>query len=291
MLRAVQFGIADHGQRPGREQAAQVSIASLTDVAKLLLTSARALLGYEPDPSREVSPRPESPWITDAGNQSRGQCGTDARDLIEPLARLAGSVPGHDQAVELQDLGLQRPELGAKSDETHPRDLRDAVVAGIGNDLEQCLDPIAANRGDDAKLGKMRADRIDHRGLLTHEQVPRAMKHQAALLLGRLGRHEPHIGPGNRFTDCLGISGIMIAATWEGLDGPGRVTSRSARGQQITSALPSKQDLSRPCQFRRDGPGADLPVLRSAAEPGERRIDSLGERRRSKWKGQSSGFA
>jgi bacterioferritin-associated ferredoxin len=34
---------------------------------------------------------------------------SDAGDLIEPLTRLTGSVPGHDQAVELQDLGLQRP--------------------------------------------------------------------------------------------------------------------------------------------------------------------------------------
>src|SRR5215469_17478436 len=105
MLSAMELGITDHGQRPGREQASQIPIASLTDVAKLFLAPARALLGHEPDPSREVSPRSESPRITDAGNQSRGQCRADARDLIEPLARLAGSVPGHGQAVEFQDLG------------------------------------------------------------------------------------------------------------------------------------------------------------------------------------------
>jgi hypothetical protein len=34
----------------------------------------------------------------------------------------------------------------------------------------------------------MRADRIDHCGLLTDEQMARAVEHQAALLLGRLGR-------------------------------------------------------------------------------------------------------
>jgi protein-S-isoprenylcysteine O-methyltransferase Ste14 len=39
----------------------------------------------------------------------RGQRGADARDLIEPLAHLIGSVPGQDQAIEIQDLGLQRP--------------------------------------------------------------------------------------------------------------------------------------------------------------------------------------
>jgi len=42
------------------------------------------------------------------------------------------------------------------------------------------------------------------------EQVPRAMEHQAALVLGRLGRHEPHVGSGHCFTDCFGISGIIL---------------------------------------------------------------------------------
>src|SRR5262245_13460613 len=109
MLSAMELGIADHGQRAGREQAPQISVASFTDVAELFLATARVLLGHEADPSREVSPRSEGPRITDAGNQSRGQCRADARDLIEPLARLIGSVPGIDQAIELQDLGLQPP--------------------------------------------------------------------------------------------------------------------------------------------------------------------------------------
>jgi hypothetical protein len=37
--------------------------------------------------------------------------------------------------------------------------------------------------GGDAKLGKMGADRIDHCGLLTEEQMARVVEHQAALLL------------------------------------------------------------------------------------------------------------
>src|SRR5262249_37324073 len=109
MPSAMEFGIADHGQRAGGEQAAQISVASFADVAELFLATARVLLGPEPDPRREVPPRSEGPRITDAGNQGRGQRRTDAGDLIEPLARLIGSVPGHDPAIELQDLGLQRP--------------------------------------------------------------------------------------------------------------------------------------------------------------------------------------
>ena len=43
--------------------------------------------------------------------------------------------------------------------------------------------------------GKMGADRVDHRGLLADEQMTRAMEHQAALLLGGLGRDEPAYSP------------------------------------------------------------------------------------------------
>jgi hypothetical protein len=37
----------------------------------------------------------------------------------------------------------------------------------------------------------------------------RVMEHQA-LLLGRLGLDKPHGGPGHRFTDGLGVSGILL---------------------------------------------------------------------------------
>jgi hypothetical protein len=46
--------------------------------------------------------------------------------------------------------------------------------------------------------------------LLADEQMARAMEHQAALLLGRLGRDEPHVGPGDRLADGLGVSRIVF---------------------------------------------------------------------------------
>ena len=54
MFGAMDFGIADHRQRAGREQAAQVAIALFTDTAELFFASARMLLRHEPDPSREI---------------------------------------------------------------------------------------------------------------------------------------------------------------------------------------------------------------------------------------------
>jgi hypothetical protein len=47
---AMDFGIADHGQRACREQTAQVAIASFADTAKPVLASTRVLLRDEPDP-------------------------------------------------------------------------------------------------------------------------------------------------------------------------------------------------------------------------------------------------
>jgi hypothetical protein len=47
---------------------------------------------------------------------------------------------------------------------------------------KRLIDTPTSDRCDNAKLGKMRSDRIDHRSLLTDEEMARAMEHQAALL-------------------------------------------------------------------------------------------------------------
>ena len=49
------FGVADHRQCAGREQAAQIAITAFADIAEPLLAAARVLLGYEPDPGREIA--------------------------------------------------------------------------------------------------------------------------------------------------------------------------------------------------------------------------------------------
>src|SRR6266853_111076 len=65
--------------------------------------------------------------------------------------------------------------------------------------MEQVLDTMASDPCRDPELGKMGADRIDHGGLLPDEEMARAVEHQAALLLGRLGLHKPHVCPGDHF--------------------------------------------------------------------------------------------
>src|SRR6185437_6398912 len=60
---AMDPGIADHGERASREQAAQIAITLLADAAKPVLAAAGVLLRHEPDPGREVPPRSEGPGI------------------------------------------------------------------------------------------------------------------------------------------------------------------------------------------------------------------------------------
>jgi len=66
VLGPMDFGIANNGERSGGEQAAQISIPSFADVAKLVLTAARVLLRNESDPGREVPRCSEDLRIGDA---------------------------------------------------------------------------------------------------------------------------------------------------------------------------------------------------------------------------------
>jgi hypothetical protein len=100
--------------------------------------------------------------------------------------------------------------LSLKCQETHTGHLRNPPVAWIGYDVEQFLDTVAPNRRNDPELGKMAPDRVDHRGLLTDEQMARSVEQQAALLLRSLGGHEPHVGPGDCFANRLCVSRVIL---------------------------------------------------------------------------------
>src|SRR5476649_734844 len=76
--------------------------------------------------------------------------------------------------------------------------------------MQQFRDAFAPDRGDYPELGKVSADRINQRGLLADEQMARAMKHQATLLLRCLCWHEAHVGSGNRFTNRLSVSHVIL---------------------------------------------------------------------------------
>src|SRR5262249_47275749 len=62
---------------------------------------------------------------------------------------------GHNLTVEVENLRLQRPQLGAESKEAGAGNVRQPFVAYIGDHIEQFFNAIASDRCDDAKLGKM----------------------------------------------------------------------------------------------------------------------------------------
>src|ERR1700733_5518079 len=96
---------------------------------------------------------------------------------------------------------------------------------------------MAPDRCDDAELRKMSADGIDHRSLLADEQVTGPMQRQATLLLWRLGRDEPHVRPGDRLADRLGVSAIVLMPLDVGLD-IGRRHQANGMAERLEFARP-----------------------------------------------------
>src|ERR1700704_2830981 len=145
------------------------------------------LLRNEPNPGREVTSRSEGPGVSNTRNQSGRQHRTDPGNVMKALARLVGPMPGHDHSIKLQDLPLEAEQLIAKRGKARTANRRHPFVARVGNNMQQFGDSFSPDRRDNAELGKVSPDRVNHRGLLADEQMACAVKHQAALLLGRLG--------------------------------------------------------------------------------------------------------
>jgi hypothetical protein len=100
--------------------------------------------------------------------------------------------------------------LIAKRGKACTGNLRNPLVVRVGNNMQQFRNPFTPDRRDNAELGEVRSDRIDHRGLLTDEQMACAVKHQAALLLGRLCWYEPHVGSGDRLANRFCVSHVVL---------------------------------------------------------------------------------
>ena len=64
-------------------------------------------------------------------------------------------MPSHNAAIARQNLCLQQPQLRGECGETIARDLRHTIVIEIGDNVEQFLDTVPANRRDDAELGEV----------------------------------------------------------------------------------------------------------------------------------------
>jgi hypothetical protein len=88
------------------------------------------------------------------------------------------------------------------------------------------------------------ADGVDHGRLLADEEMTRAMEHQAALLLGRLGRDEPHGRPPHRFANGFRVGDVVLLPLDVGFYVGGR---HQAHG------VAERRELARPMMRRRAG--------------------------------------
>ena len=119
--------------------------------------------------------------------------------------------------TDSDDLPLHALLRIAERGKARAGNLRHPFVTRVGNNVEQFGYSFAPDRRDDTKFGKVSPDRIDHRGLLANKQMPCAVKHQAALLLRRLGGHKPHVGSGDSLTDGLCVSHVILLTLNVGL--------------------------------------------------------------------------
>src|SRR5260370_15159287 len=95
---------------------------------------------------------------------------------MKAVARLVGPVAGHDHPIELQDLLLDTEQLSTERGKAPTGNLRHPFVARVGNNMQQFRDPFTLYRGDNAELGEMRSDRINHRDLPADEEMASAVK-------------------------------------------------------------------------------------------------------------------
>src|SRR6266550_9215886 len=138
------------------------------------------LFGNEPNPGRaeEVTSRSESTGVSNTRDQGGRQHRTDPGNVMKALARLVGPVPGHNHPIELEDLLLEAEQLSAERGKRRAGNLWHPFVARVGNNMQQFHDTFTPDRRDNAELGKVSSDRINHRGLLADEQMAGAVKHQ-----------------------------------------------------------------------------------------------------------------
>ena len=98
------------------------------------------------------------------------------------------------------------------------------LVVRVGNNIQQLGHTFAPDRRNDPKLRKMRPDRVDCRSLLVDEEMTGAVKASTALLLRCLGRHEPHVGSGDRLPDSLCVSHVVLLPLYIGFHVAGGIS-------------------------------------------------------------------
>ena len=114
--------------------------------------------------------------------------------------------------VALEDLPLHDFELRRQHLQAQACIFRDAIVASIGDRLEQAGDAEPAGRCHHAELRDMGADRVRVLRALPVQHEPDRVQHHKALPLRALHRSESHCLSCHRFADRLGIGSVVHPA-------------------------------------------------------------------------------
>ena len=113
-----------------------------------------------------------------------------------------GSVPSQKRRLQLLDPGLSRTEA-AQPGSRAPRAPEGAVAhhPRIFDDGNQFLHPRRPLSDDQSELRTVAAQRIDHHGALTDQQLTGPVQHQNRLLLGAFRRCKAHRRTRHRLAD------------------------------------------------------------------------------------------
>ena len=171
MLGAMDLGIADDGERAGREQAAQIAIASFANTPSLSLPPLEFCLGTSPIQAEKSLP--------DRNTFGSATLATRAVASAGPMPGIASSrlLTSFERCQAVMRRSNSRicafsARSWVPSTATHARATSGnlgvsgivlmPLITSISYNAEQLFDTIAPDRRDDPELGKMRADDVDH---------------------------------------------------------------------------------------------------------------------------------
>ena len=198
------------------EQSPKVAVAPLTDAAQLVDAACRVLSWHKTEPSGEMPPGFEVGGISHGGDQ-RGRCDdADARNRHNPPARLNLACNYHQFLLDLDELGLNLPELLDQAPQAASQDWRHACVGFIFDHCRQQAYVVRAVWSDYAELREMAPDGIDQLRPLPHQQFSHSVNHQDFLLLFLFDGHETHCRTHHCFADRLGVGRVVLVSLDEG---------------------------------------------------------------------------
>src|SRR5665811_810262 len=131
-------------------------------------------LCFGTSPIQALKSRPERKTFGSGMLATRG-CGdqrTNTGDRFKPFAGLAGPVPCKQPPIGFQDLALHHCKLCRQGHQARVGCRWYALILAPGDEIQQLLDAVAANTGNNTELCKMRPDRVDQRRTLANKQLP-----------------------------------------------------------------------------------------------------------------------